>query len=58
MEQKKEYFTARQIDLANLANRPDDALPYLSPVRGNPKSPSVTATTPSFFALGSDLQDG
>jgi len=46
MEQKKEYFTARQINLANLANRPNDALPYLSPVRGNPKSPSVSQPLP------------
>jgi len=46
MEQKKEYFTARQINLANLANRPNDALSYLSPVRGNPKSPSVSQPLP------------
>ncbi|CAZ81557.1 unnamed protein product [Tuber melanosporum] len=46
MEQKKEYFTARQINLANLANRPNDVLSYLSPVRGNSKSPSVSQPLP------------
>ena len=46
MKQKRECFTARQINLANLANRPNDALPYLSPVRGNPKSPSVSQPLP------------
>ncbi|CUS08872.1 unnamed protein product [Tuber aestivum] len=46
MEQKKEYFTARQINLANLANRPNDVLSYLSPVRGNSKSPGVSQPLP------------
>ena len=42
MKQKRECFTARQISLANLANRPNDVLPYLSPIRGNPKSRGVS----------------
>ncbi|RPA96560.1 hypothetical protein L873DRAFT_1693901 [Choiromyces venosus 120613-1] len=46
MEQKKEYFTARQMNLANLANRPNDVLSYLSPVHGNSKSPNVSQPLP------------